>query len=197
MAEADRQRWNQRYRGGAYDFTPAAWLVEHTALVRPRRAGARALDLASGAGRNALYLAELGYSVDAWDIADAALEQLRAELGRRRSAGHRLEVVPRQVDLQAARLPVDAYDLVLDTDFLERGLFASMATALRPGGLLLVRTWLRRAANEERNPAYLLEPDELRMAFRYLETIEYAEDPVQGWASLVGRRSYDEGPCWL
>ena len=188
MADIDRERWNQRYRAGAFDFDPTAWLVERQSLLLPRRPAARALDLACGAGRNALYLAGLGYRVDAWDISDVALDLLRAELERRRAAGQSLAIAPLRVDLESASLPESAYDLVVTIHFLERSLFASMATALRSDGLLLVQTLMRRAAPDDRNPAYLLEPGELRAAFPWLELVEYQEDPIGGWAGLVARR---------
>jgi tellurite methyltransferase len=188
MADIDRERWNQRYRAGAFDFDPTAWLVERQSLLLPRRPAARALDLACGAGRNALYLAGLGYNVDAWDISDVALDLLRAEVERRRATGQSLNIAPLRVDLESASLPESAYDLVVTIHFLERSLFASMATALRSDGLLLVQTLMRRAAPDDRNPAYLLEPGELRAAFPWLELVEYQEDPIGGWAGLVARR---------
>ena len=188
MARIDPERWNQRYRAGAYDFDPTAWLVARQALLRPRQAAARALDLACGAGRNALYLAGLGYRVDAWDISDVALELLRDELERRRAAGQPLVVVPRQVDLGTARLPVSTYDLVLDMHFLERSLFPSMMAALRAEGLLVVQTLMRRGDRDDRNPAFLLEPGELPKAFDGLSILEYQEDTEAGWAGLIARR---------
>lgn len=188
MAEIDRQRWNQRYRRGAYDFSPAAWLVAREALLRPRRPGARALDVACGAGRNSLYLADLGYTVDAWDISEVGLDLLRQELSRRRAAAQPLAVTTCQVDLDAGELPRAAYDLVLDAYFLDRSLFPSMVGALRPGGLLVVHTFLRRDEQDERNPDHLLERGELRAATVGLDILDDQEDPVEGWAGLVARR---------
>ena len=83
----------------------------------------------------------LGYRVDAWDISDVALERLRAVLA---AAGEALDVTPRWADLDDSSIPPATYDLVLDVNFLQRRLFASMAEGLRPGGLLLVRALMRR-----------------------------------------------------
>jgi SAM-dependent methyltransferase len=162
VSTADRERWNQRYRTGEHHPEPDPWLVQHGELIRARQPGARALDLACGAGRHTLLLAELGYQVDAWDISEVGLELLRGELSRRVSAGQRLNVTAQQVDLETAQLPVAAYDLVLDMYFLERRLFPQMVRALRPGGLLVVRTLMRRSTAEDRNPAHLLRRGELR-----------------------------------
>ena len=188
MSAADRERWNQRYRAGEHHPEPDPWLVQHAELIRPRWPRATALDLACGAGRHTLLLAKLGYQVDAWDISDAGLEMLRAELGRRLAAGEHLDVTPRQVDLETAALPVAAYHLVLDMYFLERRLFPQMVSALRPGGLLLVRTLMRRPTAEDRNPAHLLQPGELRATFTGLDVLEAQEDGHAGWAAIVARK---------
>lgn len=189
MSEQDRRRWNERYLAGRYDLRPAASLVGLAPRLRPRR-GARALDLACGAGRNALFLAELGYHVDAWDVADVALAVLRAELDRRAAAGQPLAVTPLQVDLDTAELPAATYDLVLDYYFLDRRLFPAMAATLRPGGLLLCETYVDSARGREHiaNPAHLLQRGELPRAFASLDIIEYIEDEAAGTARILARR---------
>ena len=65
MTQAERDKWNERYRGGSYEGRdhPTALLAEWA----PRLPPGRALDVACGAGRNALFLARAGYSVDAVD----------------------------------------------------------------------------------------------------------------------------------
>ena len=186
MNDADRERWNRRHSAGELDWKPSAWLLAHEALIRPRQPNQRALDLACGTGQNALYLARLGYEVDAWDISEVALDRLRARI---EASGESLRVTPQQVDLDLASIPTTTYDLVLDINFLERQLFHAMAETLRPDGLLLVRTLMRKPAGDDRAAAYLLEPGELQAAFTRLETLEYVEDPVDGWAALVARRS--------
>ena len=57
-----RDRWNERYAQADRAWlpeTPAEWLVEHEALLT---GSGRALDIACGDGRNALYLACLLYT---------------------------------------------------------------------------------------------------------------------------------------
>jgi tellurite methyltransferase len=182
MSAEDREHWNRRYAAAGRGARPSDWLRAHETLIRPRQPHPRALDLACGTGQNALYLARLGYQVDAWDISDVALDLLRAQLA---DSGQSLEVVPRQVDLNVASVHAATYDLVLDINFLERRLFHDMAEALCVDGLLLVRALMRKPAGDNRTPAYLLEPGELAAAFAQLETLEYAQDPVEGWAALI------------
>jgi SAM-dependent methyltransferase len=193
VAENDRLRWNERYQAeGRYDFTPAAWLRDLEPVLRQHAVGARALDIACGGGRHALYLAELGYTVDAWDLSDVGLGFLRDELSHRALAGHVLPVQPRQVELEGAVLPAATYDLILDAHYLERSLFASMKRALRRGGRLIVHTFLFTPGglNTSRlgNPSYALQPGELRAAFADLEIVDLIEDHAAEQAHLLARR---------
>lgn len=181
MAEEDRVRWNQRYRQERYDFTPPDWLVALSTQLTPAADSPRALDLACGPGRNSLYLARLGYAVDAWDISDVALDLLAHEAQR-----EGLDVAAQQVDLDAVQLPPDTYDLLLDAHFLDRRLFPSMRRTLRPGGLLLIRTFLQTSGGDY-NPAHALEPGELRSAFSDLVTIDGSDDIEHETAWLLAQ----------
>ena len=71
----DRLKWNEKYRSGEYPDESAAIVTKYATLAR----GKKALDIAAGNGRNALFLAEQGFSVDAVDISDAGLNLFAAE----------------------------------------------------------------------------------------------------------------------
>src|SRR5688500_14770173 len=191
MSDADRIRWNTKHQERPYDFTPADWLTALEPRIRPQRPAARALDLACGRGRNSLYLARLGYSVDAWDVSDTAIATLEAEALRLRNNGERLDIAPKRVDLDSAVLPTCQYDLVLDAYFLDRSLFPAIEEALRPGGLLVFQTFVRGAATTSqhapKDSAYVLQPGELLTAFPGLKTLEYTEDAERGEARLMAR----------
>ena len=65
MSDAAKE-WDERYREGrGMPEEPSALLVENRALLPP---GGRALDIAMGSGRNALYLASLGFHVTGVDV---------------------------------------------------------------------------------------------------------------------------------
>jgi tellurite methyltransferase len=155
MAVADRDRWNARYAGEADRTPPSPLLAELDGLL-PRRG--RALDVAGGAGRNALWLARRGLEVTLADLSDVALAQAAAAAG---AAGLRLATL--QIDLEATPLPAGPWDLVLCTYFLHRPLLAAVGAVLAPGGLLVFAHATRR--NLERHPrpgpAHLLEDGEL------------------------------------
>jgi tellurite methyltransferase len=192
MADTDREHWNRRYQEQDYDFAPSAWLTAREVQIRPWHPGQRALDLASGGGRHALYLASLGYAVDAWDISSVALDLLGDELARRALACDPLAVTPRCLDLERVVLPASAYDLVLDAHYLDRALFAGLARALRPGGLLIVHTFLYvpggPMTSRLRDPAHALQAGELQRAFGDLEILDLAEDEQAEEAHLLARQ---------
>jgi tellurite methyltransferase len=125
--------WNQRYAAGeGSDLEPSPLLVEAVRDLAP----GRALDVASGAGRHALHLAALGWQVLAVDGADAGVAFMQAEAARRG-----LTIEGRVADLmhqpRGFAPEPGAYDLVCCFYFLDRTLFAELARALRPGGLLV------------------------------------------------------------
>jgi SAM-dependent methyltransferase len=190
MAEADRIRWNERHAAGNAHLPPVPRLLEIEALIRPAAPNdsaappPRALDLACGLGRHSLYLARLGYAVDAWDVSDVALDRLE-RMARDEGLGGRVHV--RQIDLDDATLPAGAYDLVVDTYFLDRRLLAQMQTAVKPGGLLFLETLLSTPQKPGR-PDYYLQPGELRSAFPSTGELFYREDADEGWAALLARR---------
>ena len=169
MDGSARETWNARYRErGTVAGPPSDWLVENGALI----GGTRALDLACGTGRNARFLARLGFTVDALDISEVAIEALHGVAG----------VHARVADLECEPLPTGAYDLVLLINYLQRDLFAPAAAALAPGGVLIAET-VTRAHVEQLgrtfDQRFLLEPGELRHAFGGLEVLRYEEGVVQ------------------
>ncbi len=189
-----RDRWNERYAEPEREWmpeSPAEWLAEHAGLLP---GGGRALDVACGDGRNALYLAQLGYMVDAIDVSDVAIEALRTQT---RARGLSMTIAPRVVDLEREPLPVGPYDVIVMMNFLQRDLFGPLQQALAPGGLLVFETLARCHVDElghSFNPAYLLAPGELRAVFADLEIVAHHEGVAQrsggarGVAGIVARR---------
>ncbi len=80
---ADRLRWDRRYAEGVSGLDGPA--VRYLVRWLPFLPRGRALDLAAGCGRNAIFLAQHGYRVDALDISVVGI----ARLGPRTSASGR------------------------------------------------------------------------------------------------------------
>jgi 2-polyprenyl-3-methyl-5-hydroxy-6-metoxy-1,4-benzoquinol methylase len=189
-----RARWNRRYseRGvHACEHAPSPWLAEHHALL-VGVPGRLALDVACGDGRNAAYLAQLGFEVDAVDVSDVAIDALRAA-----AAASGLTIHATERDLEAAGLPDGPYDVIVQINYLQRDLFGALAGALAPGGVLVVETFTRADLEELGNGVearYLLAPGELPAAFPQLEVVAGREAVVdhgarpRAVASLVARR---------
>lgn len=165
---ADRQRWDRRYDAQAYVLgtEPVAFLAE----VAPRLPKGKALDLAAGEGRNAVFLAERGWDVTALDISPVGLDK-----ARRLAEKHHVSITTRVVDLEGFQLPENAYDVIVMTYYLQRDLFPQIARALRPGGMAVIETYTRahRRYHPEFREAYLLEPDELLGALPGLTILRY------------------------
>jgi SAM-dependent methyltransferase len=163
----------------------SAWVRHAVETYRP---SGNALDLACGSGRNAVYLAMQGLRVTAIDRLADALENAR-DLAQRSS----VQIETRQHDLETSGLPPrDTADVVVVVRYLERLLFAAIAAAVRPGGLLVYETFTRAQAalGHPRNPRFMLDARELAGAFPHLETLEYAEGFFDGahLARLIARR---------
>jgi SAM-dependent methyltransferase len=133
MSVADRIKWDERYRAGAYADRehPSALIAEW----EPRLPRGRALDVACGAGRNSLFLAATGRHVDAVDISAVALERARETAKVRKLQVHWIEA-----DLDedpAAALPCERYDLIVLIRYVNAKLLRALLERLAPNGMLL------------------------------------------------------------
>ena len=156
----------------------------------PAASPPRALDLACGAGRDAVFLAQHGFEVEGWDHAPEALERAR-ELAQRHGVAVRTEI--RDLERPSLEPPAQPFDLIVCFRFLHRPLFPWMERALAPGGWLVYETY-RTGQERFGRPVrahFLLARDELARAFPALETVHYEErDPEAGpvTARLLARR---------
>lgn len=135
--------WNQRYDQDGFLFgtEPAAFLVAQAPLLP---AASRVLCVADGEGRNSVYLAQLGHDVTAFDASTKAVEKARS-LAK-----------TRDVTVAFNLSGVEDWDWTQDFDTvvaifiqfappdMRAALFANMARAVRPGGLLLLHGYAPR-----------------------------------------------------
>ena len=152
------------------DSTPTDWLTDHAALLP---ASGDALDVACGRGRHALWLADHGLRVTAVDRNAEAIAVLSAAARERA-----LPIAAHVVDLErGADLGREVYDVIVGVHYLHRPLFPALVAALRPGGILIYETFTRTQARRGKptNPAFLLEPGELRALTAGLTVIDERE----------------------
>ncbi|MFW6055240.1 MAG: class I SAM-dependent methyltransferase [Thermodesulfobacteriota bacterium] len=173
----DRIRWNRKYESDKGLGRPSP-LVEEFHSLAP---GKLVLDLAAGTGRNAVFLARLGYLVAAVDLADESMRSLR-ELNHP-------GILPVQADLDRFPLPSQAFDLVICCYFLDRRLFPYIRESLGPSGVLLfesTRESDQPSISQPRNRDYLLRSNELLRAFLGLRILYY-EESLEEDPSAPGR----------
>ncbi|WP_226481523.1 class I SAM-dependent methyltransferase [Natrinema amylolyticum] len=132
----DRERWNERYEQA--DFEPAADPVPELERRIATLPEGRALDVATGTGRNALFLAEHGYDVDAVDISEAGLERARA-----RAADRGVDVNWLRADLADFDPGRRRYDVITVSFFAALEHLPALKEALAPGGVLVYEHHLR------------------------------------------------------
>src|SRR5574341_658707 len=107
MATNDQVRWDRQHAAGHGSDEPSAFLKEVLLCGSWPIGRGRALDIATGKGRNAIFLAEQGFDVAAIDVSSVALDE-----ARKRAAGKSLSISWQQADLEQIELPAAAYDLV-------------------------------------------------------------------------------------
>lgn len=189
MSEERRVHWDQRHAEADDIGTVPAVLRLHVDWL-PREG--RVLDLACGRGAAALWLAQRGLDVTAWDYSPVAIERLASEAAR---CG--LPVAAEVRDVTAEPPPAGSFDLIVVSHFLERELCPAIAAALKPAGLLCYQTFgpLLEGAAGPSNPAFRLQANELLRLFPTLTVRAYREpgelgppgDERRGLAMLVAQ----------
>ena len=161
----DRRKWNVKHLDRVGPDTPSP-IVKRFADTLPR---GRALDIAAGRGRNALYLARRGFEVDAVDISDEGLRFL---------AGRHPAVHPVCADLNRFDIPENRYRLIVNIRYLNRRLFPHIIRGLAAGGALIFETFLESDRPDNCSPTcrdHLLRTNELLHAFLSLNIRYYEE----------------------
>lgn len=159
MSEQDQKRWNSRYLKKTGGSGPSAIVSSYFSSAPV----GRALDIACGNGRNSRFLAQKGFTVDAVDISNIALDQLQEN-------GKGINVICR--DLDSWQIPRNRYQLIINIRFLNRRLFPMIQTALSPGGVLIFESFINI---KDKKMKYCLEPNELLGAFNALKIVYYEE----------------------
>jgi SAM-dependent methyltransferase len=179
--------WNQRFETDRYIFgtEPNEYLRTQVHQLAP---GGRVLCVADGEGRNSVWLARRGQHVDAFDISEvgvAKARKLAAEAG--------VTVNFAVADCDSLQWPAAVYDAVVAIFIqfadpaLREHLFAQMARALKPGGVLILQGYTPRQLQYKTGGPpradHLYTPDLLRQAFAGLQIVdlrEYDADLTEG-----------------
>lgn len=179
-ADDERRRWDERYSlpGYAFGEEPCQFLVDQRELLP---AGGRALDIAAGEGRDAVYLARLGFEVEAIDISAVGLRKAQ-QLAEKHAVSSRLK--PRLWDLKRSFLPPGPFQLITWMHYMQRDLAPEIPAHLAPGGVLLIELATIHNLKLHRRPTreHLLQPNELIAWFPELSLLFYREGIFDGHA---------------
>ncbi len=172
MALDDRERWDREHPAKRTIQQPATFLKEIFAGNRWPIPRGQALDLATGKGQNAIFLAERGFEVLGVDISSVALEAARKSAEEKA-----LKVDWQQADLDAIELPALRYNVVLNFNYLQRSLVPQIKRTLQPGGWVIFETYLidQQTIGQPKNPDYLFLHNELLDFFREFRVLYYRE----------------------
>jgi tellurite methyltransferase len=190
----DQKRWDKRFKGKKFALGKIAnsFLRGHIALL-PK---GKALDLAAGEGRNAVFLAQHGFQVDAVDI---------SEIGSRKTKelAEKKEVKVRTIlaDLDTYPIKRGQYNLITNFYFLNRRIIPKIKKGLKKGGMVVFETYLlehrRFHTGGPKNPKYFLKPNELLKLFKGFRIVFYREGIFQedgkrkAVASLIAQKLKD------
>jgi tellurite methyltransferase len=183
----ERTAWDKTYSRQDYVFgkDPADFLIRFVDKL-PK---GRALDIATGEGRNAVYLAKKGFQVEGVDISNVGLRK-----ARRLAAENGVRITTINADLNRYKIRPGRYTVILNFLYLQRSLFPQIREGLQPGGMIVFENHttdqLKNPKGETWEREYLLSPGELREAFSDWEIIHYSEtnNGKDALARLVARK---------
>lgn len=172
MAIQDREKWDRQHAVGRATQQPSGFLREIFEAGAWPIEPCRALDIATGKGRNAIFLAERGFEVVAIDISPVALAEARKHADEKG-----LSISWQQAGLEKIELPENSYDLIVNFNYLQRSLLPQLKAALKVGGYVIFETYLldQRTIGHPKNPDYLLRHNELLDLFREFRVLYYRE----------------------
>jgi len=170
-----KSKWDSRYRESNIGDSAPASVLQNNAHLLPENG--LALDLACGLGANAIFLAQKGLMVSAWDISEVAIEKLKVFAG----SSH-LDITPEVYDVEALLPPMNSFDVIVVSYFLNRELAVPLMAALKTGGLLFYQTYTRTKITDSgpSNPDFLLAENELLTMFSSLRVIHYRDEARVG-----------------
>jgi tellurite methyltransferase len=165
--------------------SPAQFLVENLDLL-PK---GRVLDIAMGSGRNAVFMAKMGFHVEGVDISEEEINKALLQAQQ-----NNVYIQTEIADLEKRyRIIPDAYDVIICFNYLQRSLVTQIKTGLKMGGMIVYETFIidQRQFGHPRNPDYLLKYNELLNMFREFRCLRYREGIIENHkaiASLVAQK---------
>jgi SAM-dependent methyltransferase len=165
-------RWDERFKGKEFALgkEPNPFLKRNLPLLLR----GKALDIAAGEGRNAVFLATHGFEVDAVDISETGLRKTRRLA---KEAGVRVHTL--LSDLDVYLIEENKYDLIVNFYFLRRSLLPRIKKGLKRGGKVIFETYTlehrKLGVQGPKHAKYFLKPNELLRLFKDFRVLFYRE----------------------
>ncbi len=189
-SEEQRARWDLKYDQGLPSLTkPDPFFISayEKFVVQSFPNAGRALDLAAGLGRHALWLAGRNWQVTVVDLSDVAIGKLSQAALKLNLTLDLLVGDASEYKFEPAR-----FDLIVLFYHLDRSLFPRIVSALKPDGVLICKMSLRwnsdsSVAATSTDP---LRRDELPSLVPELQVLYHQERPVRdrGVTEFVGKK---------
>jgi 2-polyprenyl-3-methyl-5-hydroxy-6-metoxy-1,4-benzoquinol methylase len=170
--KSDQKRWDERFKKKEFALgkEPNPFLKKHTHLL-PK---GKALDMATGEGRTAVFLAQHGFDVDAVDISEKGLKKAQ-KLAKEKGA----KINTFLIDLDQYQIQKERYDLIANFYFLRRRLIPRIKKGLKKGGTVIFETYLLEhrtlGTGGPKQAKYFLKPNELLRLFKNFRILFYRE----------------------
>jgi len=166
--QLDAEHWNQYFAAEhpVFNTNPNGFLVE---VIKARHPG-KALDVAMGQGRNSIWLAQQGWDVTGFDIADQAMASANQEAAK---LGVKIHTEVNTID--GFDYGENRWDLIL-LSYAGAGPSADrVERALKPGGILMIEAFHEDALKSMRIGGSLFKTGELPARYPNLRTVRYEE----------------------
>lgn len=176
MAESIiENKWDQRYQAADIHAAKTSRFLQQHHHSLPK--SGIALDLACGLGGNSIFLAKLGWQVEALDQSSVVCTKLAAF-----ARSKNLDIRATHCDLEQVGSSFNRnkqqYDLITVSYYLHRPLFSTLLAKLKTNGCLIYQTWTVNKASGvgPNHPNFLLKTNELLSLCHGLKVIHYQED---------------------
>ena len=173
MSIKDKEKWDAKYIKKAQLLKPREASINLQNFIK-ECSGNRALDIACGAGKNTIYLAQNNFHVDAIDVAKIALDTLDT-YAKEKGLSNLIDT--KLMDLDYFTPKPNIYDLILMANYLDRDVIEKTKNALHVDGIFIVETYMYDKENEKTNsdPINLLAQNELKEIFSDYNILYYDE----------------------
>jgi tellurite methyltransferase len=191
MGMDEKTLWDKKYGERSHSsLQPDPFLVSAYGEFLFGTTPGFALDVAGGVGRHSIWLAQRDWRVKLLDISEVGIQQAEENAKRTGTAN---SISAHICDLNTTRdLGREQYGLIVVFFFLQRELFPALLDAIKPGGILIYKTYTTEQKNFSGGPShpmFLLDPNELLHAFSSLRVLHYHETiQEKGVAELVARK---------